>query len=166
MIGFTPAAINNPVVAGMYLIDFGVHEVSHILASAFPPIITAAAGSLGEVSFTILLFIAVLRSKSYFAVVFAGLWVMLGFLSFGTYVADAQAQALPLISMSETAKHDWNFVLSQLGWLEYCTILGNIINGISIMIGVASLLFGLFLLYKKIQRLIQARSLQSKTRLQ
>lgn len=150
LLNFTPASINNPVVAGMYLIDFGVHEVSHILTSALPPVVTAAAGSIGEVSFTILLFIAVLRSKSYFAVVFAGLWVMLGLMSFGAYVADAKAQAIPLISMSETAKHDWNFVLTQLGWLDWCTQIGNTIRIIGIIVGVASLVFGLYLIYKKI----------------
>ena len=149
LINFTPASINNPVVAGMYLIDFCVHEVSHILTSAFPPIITAAAGSIGEVSFTILLFIAVFRSKSYFAVVFAGLWVMLGLMSFGAYVADAKAQAIPLISMSETAKHDWNYVLTQLGWLDWCTQIGNTIRTIGITVGVASLLFGVYLMYRE-----------------
>ena len=123
-----------------------------------PAIITAASGSIGEVGFCILLVVAAWRGKSYFAVVFTGLWLMLGLMSAGAYIADAKAQLIPLISMGETAKHDWNFVLSQIGWLNACTQIGGAISLAGMVVGVLSLSFGLYLIYKKIRIRHKAKS--------
>ena len=149
LLSFKAEDPNNIVLTGMYFVDFGVHEASHIVMAWAPPVITAAAGSIGEVSFTVLLLIAAFRGKAYFAAVFTGLWVMLGFMSAGRYMADARTQALPLIGPGETVQHDWNFVFSQLGWLNADTIIGGTVAGIGILVGVASLLFGLYLILLK-----------------
>ena len=149
LLSFKAEASNNLVLTGMYFINFGVHEASHIVMMWAPSIVTAAAGSVGEVSFTLLLLAAALKAKSYFAAVFTGLWVMLGFMSAGRYMADARTQALPLIGPGETVQHDWNYVFSQLGWLGADTIIGGIVMGIGVLIGIASLLFGIFLIIMK-----------------
>jgi hypothetical protein len=150
ILNFSVEGPNNPLVSGMYFIDFGVHEASHIAVAFLPAILVAAAGSIGEVSFTLLLLFATLKAKSYFASVFAGLWVMLGFVSVGRYMADARAQTLPLIGPGETVKHDWNFVFSELGWLNADVFIGGTVRTIGIVIGVASLLFGLYLILLKL----------------
>lgn len=147
---FSPAQSPNIIVAGMYLIDFGVHEVSHMVVFFLPPIFVASAGSIGEVLFTLLLLFATLKAKSYFAAVFAGLWVMLGFMSAGIYMADARAQSLPLVGPSENVQHDWHFVFSQLGILSADTFIGGAMQIVGIIIGVASLLFGLYLIVRKL----------------
>jgi hypothetical protein len=74
---------------------------------------------------------------------------MLGFMSAGTYMADAKAQNLPLIGPGETVQHDWHFVFSQLGWLDASIVIGTIVQYIGIAIGVCGLLFGLYLIYCK-----------------
>lgn len=149
LLSFKAEAPNNLILTGMYFINFGVHEASHIVMMWAPPIMTAAAGSVGEVSFTLLLLAAALKAKSYFAAVFTGIWVMLGFMSAGRYMADARTQALPLIGPGETVQHDWNFVFSQLGWLHADVIIGGLVQGVGILIGITSLLFGLFLIIMK-----------------
>ena len=136
----------------MYLIDFGVHEVSHLVVFFLPAIFVAAAGSIGEVSFTLLLLFATLKAKSYFAAVFTGLWVMLGFMSAGRYMADARAQNLPLIGPGETVQHDWHYVFSQLGWLNADTFIGGSMQAIGIIIGAGGLLFGLYLIALKLSQ--------------
>lgn len=141
---------NNIVVSGMYFINFGVHEASHIVFGFLPPVAVAAAGSIGEVSFTLLLWFATLRAKSYFASVFTGIWVMLGFMSAGRYMADARSQLLPLIGPGETVQHDWHFVFSQLGWLNADTAIGGTVLAIGIIFGAVSLLFGLWLIVLKV----------------
>lgn len=152
MLAFTPQNPNNLILTGMYFIDFGVHEASHLLVFFLPAILVAAAGSLGEMGFTLLLLFAALKAKSYFAAVFTGLWVMLGFMSAGQYMADARAQILPLIGPGEAAQHDWHYVFSQLGWLNIDTLIGGIVSGAGIVIGVMSLLFGLYLIVLKVTR--------------
>ncbi len=136
----------------MYLINFGVHEVSHIILFFLPAIYVAAAGSIGEVSFTALLLVATLRARSYFAAVFAGLWVMLGLISAGRYMADARAQSLPLIGPGETVQHDWHYVFAQLGWLDADTIIGGGVQAAGMIVGVLSLLFGAYLIALKLYK--------------
>lgn len=147
---FSAENSNNLIVSAMYMINFGVHEVSHVITAFLPPILTAAAGSIGEVSFTLLLLFATIKEKAYFAAVFAAQWVMLGFMSAGRYMADARAQTLPLIGPGETVTHDWYFVFSQLGWLGADTLIGGTVKIIGIGIGAAGLLFGLYLMGYKI----------------
>jgi hypothetical protein len=150
ILGFRAEDSNNLFLSGLYFIDFGVHEASHLIVSFLPFILVAAAGSIGEVGFTFLVLGATLKAKSYFASVFAGLWVMLSLNSAGRYMSDARSQLLPLIGPSEVVKHDWNYIFSQLGWLNYDTIIGGVARGIGDTIGVVALVFGLWLIYMKL----------------
>ena len=147
---FTVEAPQNILLSGMYFIEFGVHEASHLFAMFLPHIFTAAAGSIGEVVFTILIVFAVLKGRAYFAAIFGALWVMLAMNSAGRYMADARTQQIPLVGFSNQPTHDWNFVFSQLGWLPADTIIGNSVRGIGDLIGVIALGFGVWLIVKKI----------------
>lgn len=140
---------NNLILSGLYLIEFGVHEVSHIAVGFLPPIFVALAGSIGEIAFTVLVLVATIRGKAYFAVTFAGLWIMLAMSSVGQYMADARSQALPLAGPGETVQHDWNFIFGQLGWLNADTIIGGTVRGIGIAIGAAALGWGLYCIIRK-----------------
>ncbi len=158
ILSFKAEVPNNIVVSGMYFINFGVHEASHIVFGFLPPVAVAAAGSIGEVSFTLLLWFATLKAKAYFASVFTGIWVMLGFMSAGRYMADARSQLLPLIGPGETVQHDWHFVFSQLGWLNADTAIGGTVSAIGIIFGVASLLFGLWLIVLKVSQQTESKN--------
>lgn len=136
----------NPIIGIMYFIEFGVHEVSHIVTMFLPPVFVATTGSIGEISFTVLVLIAALKYKTYFTAVFGSLWVMLACKSVGTYMADAQTQLLPLIGPGETVQHDWHFVFSQLGWLPYDTIIGGSVTIVGVVVGSAAMLAGLWIL--------------------
>lgn len=152
ILGFSAENSHNPLLTGMYLINFGVHEASHIIVMFLPAIFVAAAGSIGEVGFTFLLVVAAIKGRAYFAGVFTGLWVMLGLMSMGRYMSDARAQLLPLIGPGETVQHDWNYVFSQLGWLSADTAIGGTVQAIGIAIGGLSLIFGVYLIVLKWQR--------------
>lgn len=141
---------NNVIVSGMYFVEFGVHEISHLAVFFLPPILVAAAGSVGEIAFTVLLLAAALKSRSYFAAVFAGLWIMLAMQSVGRYMADAKPQLIPLAGPSDAPQHDWNYVFSQLGWLDSSVVIGNTVRGFGILIGFTALALGLWLMFKKI----------------
>lgn len=138
---------NNIILSGLYLIEFGVHEASHIVFGFLPPILVAAAGSIGEVAFTLLIAFAGFKARSYFAGIFGALWVTLSMNSAGIYMADARAQQLPLVGVGEHPMHDWHFVFGQLGWLDADIIIGTVVRALGDMIGFASLLFGLYLLF-------------------
>ncbi len=141
---------HNFLLSGLYFVEFGVHEVSHVIASFLPPVLTAAAGSIGEVSFTILIVAAAVKGRAYFAAIFGCLWVMLAMRSAGIYMADARAQQLPLVSFGDTAKHDWNFVFSQMGWLQADTAIGNTVMGIGVVIGASALVCGVYIIVRMV----------------
>ncbi len=147
---FTVESPQNVLLGGMYFIEFGVHEASHLFAIFLPHIFTAAAGSIGEVTFTILIVIAALKSRAYFAAIFGALWVMLAMNSAGQYMADARAQQMSLVGFSDRTVHDWHFVFGQLGWLPADTIIGNTVRGAGDLVGAIALGFGIWLIVKKI----------------
>lgn len=141
---------SNLFIGGLYFVEFGVHEASHLVVAFLPSILVAAAGSFGEIAFTALIILAAWKAKSYFAMIFGALWMALAVNSVGRYMADARAQQLPLIGPGETVQHDWHFVFAQLGWLDADTIIGTAIRGLGDLIGLVALGFGLWLLLVKL----------------
>ena len=137
----------------LYLVEFGVHEVSHIIFGFLPSILVAAAGSIGEVSLTRLVLFSTIKTSSYYMAVFDCHWIMLAMHSVGRYIADARAQALPLAGPGETVTHDWNYILGQLGALPSDTFWGGIVMTTGTIIGVAALLWGAYLLVVKAMQL-------------
>jgi hypothetical protein len=152
ILGFHADDAHNILLSGLYLVEFGVHEGSHIVTAWLPPIVTASAGSIGEVLFTVFVLIAAIKGRAYFAAVFAGLWVMFSMHNAGLYMADARAQLIPLIGPSENPIHDWHFVFGQLGWLGNDTLIGGTVVNVGVGIGVLSLVWGLFLIILKIMK--------------
>lgn len=136
----------NLFLAGMYLIGFGVHEISHIVMVFLPPILTALAGSVGEISFTLLIIFAALKEKAYYAAVFGLLWFMLAMNSVGRYIADARSQTLPLVGPGETVTHDWYFILSEWDMLSLDVMLGNTVRIAGDIVGLFALCWGLWLI--------------------
>lgn len=149
ILNFSPQNPNNLLLSGLYFIQFGVHEISHLAVFFLPAVLVAAAGSVGEIGFTLLMLFVTIKQKAYFASVFVGLWVMMAFMSMGRYMADARAQQLPLIGPGETVQHDWNYVFSQTGLLATDTVIGGAMSTIGIIIGVVSLATGLYLIVIK-----------------
>jgi hypothetical protein len=141
---------NNAVLMGMNFLDFGVHEVSHMIVFFLPSIFVAAAGSVGEIAFPVLILVATIKSKSYFTVTLATTWIMLAMHNVGMYMADARSQSLPLVGPSEVVKHDWNYVFEQLGWLNYDMTIGGTVTTIGMIVGVLGLAWGLYLIFWKL----------------
>lgn len=139
----------NIFLSGLYFIEFGVHEASHLVTMFFPQIISALAGSVGEILFTVLIVAVAIKQKSYFAAVFGLLWVALAFNSVGRYISDAQEQLIPLVGPSSVVIHDWNYILSEWGLLAMDDAIGSSVRMIGNVIGVVGLLWGILLVYKQ-----------------
>lgn len=77
---------------------------------------------------------------------------MLTLKSVGLYMADARTQLLPLVGPGETVQHDWNYVFTQLGWLNADTMIGGAVQGTGVVIGVVSLLVAAYLIYLKVSQ--------------
>jgi hypothetical protein len=151
IIGFNQGDNSNVVLGGLYFIQFGIHEVAHIVFSFLPQVFVAAAGSVSEVMFTLLIVVAAFRAKSYMAGVFGLLWVMLAMKSMGNYMADSIAMAMPLIGPSPDPHHDWNYVFKQLGLLDASVGIGTLVQIIGAIIGAIGLAIGLLVIINRLR---------------
>ena len=134
--------------------DFFLHETAHIATAFLPAVLTASAGSLSEILLGALLVLFAFRSRYYFTVLICSMWFLLACQSAGTYMADARAQKLALVSLgtalsgSDTAIHDWHFVFGKLHILPLDVFIGDSVRTIGILVGLAALIFTAWLMYK------------------
>jgi hypothetical protein len=139
ILGFNPNQPTSFVTGFMYTVIFGVHEIAHLATAFFPPIVTAAAGSLSELLITSTFVVVAVLRRYYFAASLFLLWVMLAYQSAGTYMSDARSKDLQLVGFGEKVEHDWSFVFEQLGILSADTFIGTSLKVIGVGLGVIGL---------------------------
>jgi len=154
LLGFDPNKQLPFVISIAQAFDFFLHEIAHIVTAFLPAILTAASGSLSELLLGSLLIYTAFKTKGYFSVLICSLWFMLACQSAGTYMADARAQKLSLVSLggalsgSDTAIHDWHFVFGKLHLLGADVLIGDTIRLAGVVVGLAGLIFTAWLMYK------------------
>lgn len=129
-------------------VDFGVHELGHILFSPFGMLMTYMGGSLWQVIFPLLWFAALLKKGWYFASSLCLCWCGFSLLDVADYVADARARAFPLASLSSDydSAHDWYNILSQLNALESDLTIAAVLRFVAHIIILAGFVMALWLL--------------------
>ncbi len=101
-------------------INLGIHELGHYLWSPFGTFVAFLGGSLTQCLAPIVTVAVFYRQRDYFAMAFCFGWLSTNLYDVSVYAGDAQARALPLVSPgSSEPMHDWFYILSQLGLLEY-----------------------------------------------
>jgi hypothetical protein len=98
------------------LVDLGFHELGHLLTYPFPDVVTALMGSVTQVAVPAglaLYFLLVRRDQLGGGLCLA--WAATSARDVSVYVADARAQALPLLG---DGIHDWGFVLGRFHALQ------------------------------------------------
>lgn len=119
--------LSNPFSA----LNFGIHELGHIIFSPFGEFMRIAGGSLFQCIFPLLWLVGFLQKKWYFAASLCFCWLGLNLFDVATYVADARARLLPLsigpgvlgIDPTNTDAaydhaHDWYQLLSRTNHLS------------------------------------------------
>lgn len=101
-----------------------IHEAGHLLFSYLGHTLMVWGGTLFELFVPVALAVAFLFRRHLPGAAFAGFFFFENFLYIATYMADARSQSLPLVSVGGgEAEHDWFFILSQLGLVQYDTTL-------------------------------------------
>jgi hypothetical protein len=78
-----------------------IHEGGHFFFSWFGYTITILGGTLGELIVPLLCTSYYFVQRETIAVAFCGFWFFENFLYIGTYMADARAEALPLVGSGD-----------------------------------------------------------------
>jgi len=96
-------------------VSLAMHEPGHLLFSPFGVAATALGGSLLQVLLPLAFVVAFVRRRAWFAAAVCGWWVAQNVWDVAVYVADARAEALPLVGGGE---HDWAFLLMRWHLLD------------------------------------------------
>lgn len=107
-----------------------VHEGGHLLFGWFGPTLGLWGGTILQWLVPFLLAAYFFHERQPAAFVFCLFFFFENWLGTATYMADARAMVLPLVTTGdpEFAKHDWNTIFGNLGVLEYDTAIAAVIR--------------------------------------
>jgi hypothetical protein len=122
-------------------IDLVAHEAGHMLFSWFGEFIMVMGGTIGQL-FVPMAFTAYFLSwKERFSAAVTLFWVGQNLFNISVYIKDAQAMAIPLVSMGgRDAIHDWNYMLTKIGLLRYDQLVGNLAYGVGLVTMIAAII--------------------------
>ena len=159
--------LSNPFSA----LDFGIHELGHILFSPFGDFMHILGGSLFQCLFPLLWLAGFLQKKYYFAASLCFCWLGLNLFDVATYVADARARLLPLsvglggLGMDPTDSdaaydhaHDWYQILSRTHHLNSDLAIAHGLRVAAVVVFLIGLALGAILLTQMFVSSIQRRS--------
>ena len=123
-------------------IDLVIHEAGHFFFSFFGKFIYTLGGTLMQIILPSIIALFFFRNNYRTGVQFGLLWLGQNFINISVYAADARARKIPLLGGNKVY-HDWNYILGELGILEYDQIVGYTFVGIAIIIFAVAVLMPL-----------------------
>ena len=129
-------------------LTFGLHELGHVLFTPRGEFLMVLGGSLTQILAPLTTAILFLRQREYFGFSVAGSWLCFSLYNLATYVGDARAMNLPLLSLSDDPLHDWNYLLNRVGLLTWDQQLAQILRLTGAAVWITSILWGAWLLWR------------------
>ena len=138
--------LKNPVYKSILgPLNLGIHEFGHLVFSFFGMFVNIAGGTIVQLLAPIYGIYNFKKIDDYFSAVLCIGWFSTNCYDVATYVQDARAMALPLVSpfggAGGSVYHDWNYLLSKMNALHLDIVIGNWFRAI----GFLSILFCLSL---------------------
>lgn len=153
----TPLETNYTGESFLHLINLPFHEAGHLLFMPFGRFMMFLGGSLGQILMPIVCLATFLgKTRDPFGASVALWWTAENFMDVAPYIDDARALDLMLlggVTGKETDGHDWENILSMLGWLQHDHSLAHLSYNLGILLMLASLGWGGLLLVRHYRRL-------------
>ena len=119
------------------------HEAGHLFFGWFGEFIMVLGGTIGQLFVPAALTGYFYLRREFFSAAVTFFWVGQNFLNISVYAKDAQAMALPLVSIGGgDAVHDWHYILTKVGLLRWDQAVGNTWYSIGVVIIVAAVICG------------------------
>ena len=115
-----------------------VHEAGHVVFAVFGDTPDLLGGTLLQLLVPAVFVGSFLRRRMTFEGAVCGVWLAESLMYTARYLADAQAQALPLVGGHI---HDWHWLLSHAGLLAHCEAIGNLLHVVASMAAGAALVW-------------------------
>lgn len=135
----------------LHLPDLVFHEAGHVLFSPFGRFMTVLGGSLFQMMVPLALAGAFLRQRDAFGAAVCTWWAGENLLDLAPYIADSRALQLVLLgghTGAEVEGHDWEYLLTSLGWLQHDRTLGLAAHRVGLIVMAAALGWGALYLGK------------------
>jgi hypothetical protein len=121
------------------------HEAGHVLFGFFGRFMTVLGGSLFQFALPLALAGVFLKQHNPFGAVVCTWWAGQNLLDLAPYIADARALQLVLIggkTGAEVEGHDWEYLLTELGWMHFDRTLGLWAHRLGLMMMFGALIWG------------------------
>jgi hypothetical protein len=121
--------------SGYLLIDYvfvPIHEGGHLLFGYFGHTLMVAGGTLLQLGVPVMLAVYFAFQRQATGTAFCSFFFFENFLNVSTYMADARAQELPLITVGDPdfVEHDWFTMFTQFGVLPYDTKIAAVVRAL------------------------------------
>jgi hypothetical protein len=126
-VAFARGSMGDATESLLHLPNLVIHEAGHVLFGFFGRFIGVLGGSLLQFLVPLVFAIAFLRQRDPFGASVCAWWAGQNLLDLAPYIADARALKLVLLggfTGAEVEGHDWEYLLSTLGWARWDTTLG------------------------------------------
>jgi len=136
-------ASNAAGLSFLHLVNLPFHEAGHILFAPFGRFLAILGGSLLQVVIPLVCAWTLRRrTEDPFGAAVCAWWAGENLVDLAPYIADARALQLILIgghTGAEVEGHDWEALLTTLGWMRYDVALGKASHALGIVVMVAAL---------------------------
>jgi hypothetical protein len=153
----TPLETNYTGESFLHWINLPFHEAGHLLFMPLGRFMAILGGSLGQILMPLIcLGTFVLKTRDPFGASVALWWTAENFMDVAPHINDARAMDLVLLggfTGKEVDAHDWNNLLTMVGWLQHDHRLAQFSYGIGIALMLLSLGWGAFVLWRQYRRL-------------
>lgn len=122
--------------------DLVIHDAGHLFFKFFGKYIYTLGGTLMQIILPSIIFFYFFRSDYRTGMQFSLLWLGQNFINISVYAADAQARRLPLLG-GNTVYHDWHYLLSEIGLLQFDAEVGYFFFAIAILFFIITLIMPL-----------------------
>jgi hypothetical protein len=99
------------------------HEAGHPLYGMFSSRLAVYGGTLGQLTFPVVLLISFWRKREAIPCAVSGIWFFENWLNIARYMGDARTVALPLVGGGD---HDWNEIFFRWNLLSSDTLIAGI----------------------------------------
>ncbi|PIQ88458.1 MAG: hypothetical protein COV72_08235 [Candidatus Omnitrophica bacterium CG11_big_fil_rev_8_21_14_0_20_42_13] len=132
-------------------LNWGIHELGHIIFSPFGQFMGITGGEITQFSAPILGMVNFWRQRDFFSIALCFGWLSCSLFKTAAYVADARSISLPMAVPFYSGGdiiHDWNYILTRMGLLDYDIALAVFIKIIASFAMFACFIFGGWLLWR------------------
>jgi len=132
-------------------LTLGIHELGHVVMGWGGQWIMAAGGTFWQLMVPLIAVVMFRRQRDWFGISVALCWLADSMWGMATYMADARALELPLVSLSDEAEHDWEYLFNSVGLLNQDTHIAVLVRIVTFFIWAGGIALGGWLLWRMIR---------------